>query len=68
MATDIAVIVNPGNFKAHKKDLEHMLAAFKLCMKSFTKFLTVTDNIGAAAAKNKALLQAVGGPDMVFLF
>ena len=45
-----------------------MLTDFNLYMKSFANFIVVTDNIGASEAKKKALLQAVGGPDMVFLF
>ena len=68
MAMELAALVNPGVFKTHKKDPERMLTDFNLYMKSFANFIVVTDNVEASAAKKKALLQAVGGPDMVFLF
>ena len=68
MATELAALVNPGVFKARKKDPERMLTDFNLYMKSFSDFLVVTDNMEAANAKKKSLLRAVGGPDMVFLF
>ena len=45
-----------------------MLTDFNLYMKSFSNFFMVTDNYDALPAKKKAMLQAVGGPDMVFLF
>ena len=64
----MAALVNPGVFKAHKKDPERMLTDFNLYTKSFANFMVVTDNVGASEAKKKALIQAVGGPDMVFLF
>jgi len=68
MARELAAIVNPGAFKARKKDPERMLADFNLYMKSFNDFLVVTDNNDATGAKKKSLLRAVGGIDMVFLF
>ena len=68
MAVELAALVNPGVFKAHKKDPERMLTNFNLYMKSFANFMVVTAHVGAAEAKKKALIQAVGGPDMVFLF
>ena len=45
-----------------------MIADFTLYMKSFDNFLTITRNVGAQSNEKKALLQAVGGPDMVWLF
>ena len=51
MATQLATLVNPGPFKAKKKDPERMLADFELYMKSFTDFLIVTDNSDAADNK-----------------
>ena len=56
MATDLVGLVNPGKFKAYKKDPERMLADFNLYMESFSNFLTVIDHTGAAAAKKTALL------------
>ena len=52
MATDIAVIVNPGNFKATRKDPEKMLSNFILRVEYFTNFLTV---IGDADDSEKRL-------------
>ena len=68
MATDLAAIVNPGPFKAKKKDPERMLADFELYMKAFNDFLVVTDNVNAVNGKKKSLLRVIGGPDMIFLF
>ena len=60
MATQLATLVNPGPFKAKKKDPERMLADFELYMKSFADFLIVTDNSDAADNKKKSLLRAIG--------
>ena len=68
MATELAALVNPGVFKARKKDPERMLTDFNLYMKAFSDFLVVTDNADAVCSKKKSLLRAVGGADMVFLF
>jgi len=59
MALELAALVNPGVFKAHKKDPERMLTNFNLYMKSFANFMVVTDNGAASEAKKKALIQAV---------
>ena len=56
MTTELAAIVNPGVFKARKKDPERMLTDFNLYMKSFSDFLVVTDNTEAANAKKKSSL------------
>ena len=45
-----------------------MLANFQLYIKSFANFLTGTDNLNASNVNKKALLLAMAGPDMVFLF
>ena len=66
MAMDLAGSINPGNLKAFRKDPERMLADFTLYTKSFSNFLTVTDNLAAANAKKKALLLAVAGLDIVW--
>ena len=68
MVMDFAGFTNPGNYKAFKKDPEYMLVDFHLYIKSFANFLTVTDYTNTSNSKKKALLLAVGGPDMVFLF
>ena len=66
MAQQMATIVNPGPFKANRKDPECMLSDFDLYTEAFTNFLTVTDNAAADTHKRKALLKLVGGQDMVF--
>ena len=68
MATDIATIANRGPFKANKRDPEKMLSNINLYVESFANMLTVTDNAVAAREKKKALLKAVGGTDMIFMF
>ena len=65
---ELAVLGSPGPFKARKKDPERMLADFNLYVKSIKNLLTLTDNTDATDAKKKALMQSVGGPDMIWLF
>lgn len=65
---ELAVLGSPGPFKARKKDPERMLADFNLYVKSIKNLLTLTDNTEATDAKKKALMQSVGGPDMIWLF
>ena len=64
---DLAALINPGVFKAHKKNPERMLKEFNLYVKLFNDFIVVTDNTQAMAAK-KSILRAIGCPDMVFMF
>ena len=64
----MASIINPGYFKAQKKNPEKLSLDFDLYLTSFNDFLMVTGNEGADNGKNKALLRAVGGLDMVWLF
>ena len=45
-----------------------MSSHFNLYMKTFDDFFLVTGNATAKSDKKKALLQAVGGLDMVWLF
>ena len=68
MATDMAAIANSGPFKAKKNDTEKMLEDFNMYMEAFKNFLTVTDNAGVGQKKKRALLNAAGGQDMVYLF
>ena len=46
MATDMAAIVNPGPFKANRKDPEKMLNDFNLYIEAFSNFFTVAGNVG----------------------
>ena len=64
----MSAIVNPGNFKARRKDTEKMLNNFTLYLEAFTHFLMVTDSTNATDEKKKSLLQAIRGHDMAFLF
>ena len=45
-----------------------MLTDFNLYVEAFSNFLVTTDNTNATGEKKKALLKAVCGPDMVYLF
>ena len=64
----MAVLGSPGPFKARKKDPERMLADFNLYVKSIKNLLTLTENTNSTDVKKKALMQSVGGPDMIWLF
>ena len=59
---------SPGQFKARKKDPERMLADFNLYVKAIKNLMILTDNENATDAKKKALMQSVGGQDIVWLF
>ena len=67
MAT-LAGVVNPGKFKARKKDPERMLSDFDKYIKTMKHYLVVTDNAAASKEKKKALLQAIGGADLEYLY
>ena len=64
----MAVLGSPGPFKAKKKDPERMLADFELYVKAIKNLMVLTDNADATDAKKKALMQSVGGPDMIWLW
>ena len=68
MGMNLSAKVNPGSFKTNNKDPKRMLADFNIYTTAFSNFLMVTDNSDATDAKRKAMLQTVGGPDMVILF
>ena len=68
MATDLAVIANLSPFKANKINPGKLLDDFNLYIESFTIMLTVEDNTAATPENKKALLKAVGGTDMIFMF
>ena len=59
---------SPGVFKARKKDPEKMLADFDLYVKAVKNLMILTDNAEATDAKKKALMQSVGGADMIWLW
>jgi hypothetical protein len=65
---ELAVLGSPGQFKAKKKDPERMLADFNLYVKAIKNLMILTDNSNATDAKKKALMQSVGGQDIVWLF
>ena len=68
MATDMAAIVNPGLFRAKKKNSEKMLEDFKMYMEAFTNILIVTDDAGAGQEKKNALLNPADSLNMAYLF
>ena len=59
---------SPGVFKARKKDPEKMLADFDLYVKAVKNLMILTDNAEATDVKKKALMQSVGGADMIWLW
>ena len=63
----LATLASPVPFKARKKDSEK-LSDFNLYIKAINHLMTLADNANATDAKKKALLQAVGGVDMIWLF
>ena len=64
----LATLASPGPFKARKKDSEKLLTDFNLYIKAINHLMTLTDNANATDAKKKAMLQAIGGVDMIWLF
>ena len=64
----LAMLASPGPFKARKKDSEKLLTDFNLYIKAINHLMTLTDNANATDAKKKAMLQAIGGVDMIWLF
>ena len=65
---ELAVLGSPGTFKARKKDPERMLADFELYVKAVKNLMILTDNAEATDVKKKALIQSVGGADMIWLW
>ena len=51
-----------------KRDPERMLSDFDKYIKTMKHYLVVTDNATASKAKKKALLHAIGGADMKYLY
>ena len=64
----LATLASPGPFKARKKDSEKLLTDFNLYIKAINHLMTLTDNANVTNAKKKAMLQAIGGVDMIWLF
>ena len=61
MATAIEALINPGPFKASRKDPEKLLLKFNLYIEQIENFMLATDTDGSSDKRKLALLQAVGG-------
>ena len=64
---EVMTLGSPRPFKA-RKDSEKLLTDFNLYIKAINHLMTLADNANATDAKKKAMLQAVGGVDMIWLF
>ena len=64
MTMDLAAMVNPGSFRAQRKDSEKMLVdlTFKLA-----NCLVAMNDTNATGQKKKVSLKAVGGTEMAYL-
>ena len=61
----VEALIAPKPFKAKDKDPETLLIDFDLYIKCFNNYLVATGKDTANDRQRIALLQAVGGPDMV---
>ena len=68
MATVIEALINPGPFKGSRKDPEKLLVKFNLYIEQIENFMLATDTDGSSDKRKLALLQAVGGTEMIALF
>ena len=65
MATGVDALIAPKAFRAKDKDPETLLIDFDLYVKTIKNFFVATGKDNATEKQKVALLQAVGGPDMV---
>ena len=68
MASVIEALINPGPFKGSRKDPEKLLMKFNLYIEQIENFMLATDTDGSSDKRKLALLQAVGGVEMITLF
>ena len=66
MAT-VDALLGPKAFKVKDKEPEQLLINFDAYMKTVNNFYVATAEDGAADRTKLAILQAIGGPDMVDL-
>ena len=67
MANSLEALINPGLFKGSRKNPEKLLVKFDLYMEQMNNFFIATGKDTASDKVKLAVLQAVGGPDMVAL-
>ena len=68
MSTLIEALINPGPFKGSRKDPERLLVKFNRYIEQIENFMLATDTDGCSDKRKLALLQAVGGAEMIALF
>ena len=67
MASHLEALINPGLFKGSRKNPEKLLVKFDLYMEQMNNFFIATGKDTASDKVKLAVLQAVGGSDMVAL-
>ena len=67
MASSLEALINPGIFKGSRKNPEKLLVKFDLYIEQMNNFFIATGKDTASNKVKLAVLQAVGGPDMVVL-
>ena len=67
MASNLEALINPGLFKGNRKNPEKLLVKFDLYMEQMNNFFIATGKDTASDKVKLAVLQAVGGTDMVAL-
>ena len=67
MASNLEALINPGLFKGSRKNPEKLLVKFDLYMEQMNNFFIATGKDTASDKVKLAVLQAVGGTDMVAL-
>ena len=67
MASNLEALINPGLFKGSRKNPEKLLVKFELYMEQMNNFFIATGKDTASDKVKLAVLQAVGGSDMVAL-
>ena len=67
MATNLEALINPGPFKASRKNPEKLLVKFNLYIEQLENFFIATGKDNASDKVKVAVLQAVGGSEMVAL-
>ena len=67
MASNLEALINPGLFKASRKNPEKLLVKFNLYIEQMENFFIATGKDAAIDKVKVAVLQAVGGPEMVAL-
>ena len=67
MASNLEALINPGLFKANRKNPEKLFVKFNLYVEQMENFFIATGKDNTSDKIKVAVLQAVGGPEMVAL-